>query len=101
MSYSFTIEIQPEITMPDMANLKVKKPKVEVTEANVDQAMQNLKEQQGTLVPVEDRGVEAGDYLLTDVHVKLDGNIIAHQHDAQLVARAGRIGGIEIPNLDG
>jgi trigger factor len=99
MSYSFTIEIQPEFTIPDLANLKVKKPKVDVTEANVDQAMQNLKEQQGTLVPVEDRGVDAGDYLLTDVHVKLDGNIIAHQHDAQLVARTGRIGGIEIPNL--
>lgn len=99
MSYSFTVEIQPEFTLPDVSNLKVKKPKVEVTDANVEQAMTNLKEQQGTLVPVEGRGVEAGDFLLADVHVKLDGNVIAHQHDAQLVARAGRIGGIQIEDL--
>ena len=62
--------------------------------------MQNLREQQGTLVPVEDRGVEARDYLIADVHVKLDGNVVAHQHDAQLVARPGRIGGIQIDDLD-
>jgi trigger factor len=62
--------------------------------------MQNLREQQGALVPVEDRGVEARDYLTADVHVKLDGNVIAHQHDAQIVARPGRLGGIQIDDLD-
>ena len=54
--------------------------------------MRNLREQQGALVPVEDRGVEENDYLIADVHVKVDGNVVAHQHDAQLVARPGRIG---------
>src|SRR3989440_7315238 len=57
LSYSFQIEVQPEITLPDLTNLKVKKPRIEVTDENVAQALQNLKEQQGTMVPVEDRGV--------------------------------------------
>ena len=81
--------MQPEITLPDLTNLKVRKPKIEIKEENIDQAMQNLREQQGALVPVEDRGVEADDYLIADVHVKVDGNVVAHQHDAQLVARPG------------
>ena len=51
-------------------------------------------------MPVEDRGVEAGDYLIADVHVKLDGNVIAHQHDAQLVARPGRMAGVQVDDLD-
>jgi len=100
MSYSFTVEVQPEFQLPDLSNLKVKKPKIEIKEENVDQAMQNLREQQGTLVPVEDRGVEPTDYLIADIHLKVDGNVVAHQHDAQLVVRPGRIAGIPVDDLD-
>src|SRR5688500_1663023 len=100
MSYSFEVEVQPEINIPELKGLKVKRPKIEVTDENVQQAMKNLREQQGTLVPVEDRGVENGDYLIADVHVKLDGNVVGHQHDAQVVSRPGRIAGIEVEDLD-
>src|SRR3954447_18202034 len=91
LSYSFSVEVQPEIKLPDLGNLKIKKPKINVTDENVDQAMQNLREQQGALVPVEDRGVENKDYLAADIHLKQDGNEIGHQPDAQIVARPGRI----------
>jgi trigger factor len=100
LNFSFTIEVQPEFSLPELSGVKVKKPKIEVKEDNVDQAMQNLREQQGAMMPVEDRGVEPRDYLIADVHVKVDGNVVAHQHDAQIVARPGRIGGIQIDDLD-
>jgi trigger factor len=100
MNFSFTVEVQPDFTIPDLKDIKVKKPKIDVKEENVDQAMQNLREQQGALMPVEDRGVQEKDYLLADVHVKEGGNVVAHQHDAQIVARPGRIGGIQIDDLD-
>ncbi|MEA2735602.1 MAG: trigger factor, partial [Humisphaera sp.] len=100
MSYSFEVEVQPEINIPELKGLKVKRPKIEVTDENVAQAMKNLREQQGTLVPIEGRGVEAQDYLIADVHVKLDGTVVGHQHDAQIVARPGRIAGIEVDDLD-
>lgn len=100
MNFSFTVEVQPEFQIPELKEIKVKKPKIEVKDENVDQAMQNLREQQGALLPVEDRGVQEKDYLLADVHVKEGGNEVAHQHDAQIVARPGRIGGIQIDDLD-
>jgi trigger factor len=100
MSFSFTVEVQPDFQIPDLKDIKVKRPRIEVKDENVDQAMQNLREQQGALMPVEDRGVQEKDYLLADVHVKQDGNVVAHQHDAQIVARPGRIGGIQIDDLD-
>jgi len=100
LTYSFQVEVQPEFTIPELKDLLVKKPKIEITEENVNQAMQNLREQQGTLVPVEDRGVEDKDYLTADVHIKLDGNEISHQHDAQIVSRPARIAGIDLPEFD-
>jgi trigger factor len=100
LSYSFQVEVQPDFKLPELNGIKVRKPKVNVTDENVDQAMQNLREQQGTLVPVEDRGIEAKDHVIADVHIKLDGNVIGQQQDAQLVARPGRISGIDVPDLD-
>jgi trigger factor len=100
LSYSFQVEVQPQFTLPDLVNLKIKKPKIEVTEANVDQAMQNLREQQGALVPVEDRGIEPRDHVVADVIVRLDGNEIGRHDNAELVSRPARISGIDVPDLD-
>ena len=99
-TYSFQIEVQPEFALPDIATLKVRRPKIQINDENIDQAMSNLREQQGTLVPVEDRAVESKDYLTADVHVKIDGNVVAHQHDSQIVARPGRVAGIQVDDLD-
>lgn len=100
LKYSFEVEVQPEINLPELKGVKINKPKIDISEENVDQAMQNLREQQGMLVPVEDRGVEAKDYMVADVHIKLGDEVVGHQHDAQIVARPGRIGGIEVADLD-
>ncbi len=99
LTYTFEVEVQPDITLPELNGLKVKKPKIEVSDENVQQALTNLREQQGTLVPVEDRGVEEKDYLIADVHVKDGETVVAHQHDAQIVARPGRLAGIEVENM--
>lgn len=98
-NYSFSVEVQPEFDLPDFSGLTVKKPKITVTDDHVQQALKNLKEQQGELVPVEDRGVNEGDFLIGDVHVKLDGEVIAHQHGAQVIARPGRIASVQVSDL--
>jgi trigger factor len=100
LTYSFEVEVQPDINLPPLTGLSVKRPKVEVKPEHVDQAMLNLRQQQGILVPVEDRGVEAGDYLVADVHLKVDGAVVSHQHDAQLISKPGRLEGIHIDDLD-
>jgi trigger factor len=71
-----------------------------VKEEHIDQAMLNLRQQQGALVPIEDRGAEPGDYLIADIHLRVDGNIVGHQHNAQIIAKPGRIEGIIIDDLD-
>ncbi|HEX4054454.1 MAG TPA: trigger factor [Tepidisphaeraceae bacterium] len=100
LTYSFEVEVQPDFQLPPLTSLSVKKPKVEVKDEHLDQAMLNLRQQQGALVPVEDRGVEVGDYLVADVHLKVDGNEVVHQHDAQVIAKPGRFAGIQLDDLD-
>lgn len=100
LTYSFEVEVQPDINLPPLVGLTVKKPKVDVKDEHVDQAMLNLRQQQGALVPVEDRGVEPGDYLIADVHLKVDGEVVTHQHDAQVIAKPGRFAGIQVDDLD-
>lgn len=100
LRYTVIVEIQPVFNLPNLDGIPVKRPKIEVTEANVDQAMQNLREQQGQLVPVED-SARPRDFIFGDFHLKLDGQVIGHQHGGQIMVANGRIGGIEIPDLEG
>jgi trigger factor len=98
--YSFSVEVQPEITLPKLEGIKVKKPRIGVTENHIDQAMTNLRQQNGgALVPVEDRGVEAGDYLTADAHFTREGKEIMHTHDSEFVAGKVSLGGMTINDL--
>ena len=99
LSYTFKVEVQPEIDLPDPKSMTVRKPVIKVNDDHVAQAMQNLRDQQGTLVPVEGRGAEEGDYLTADVAVTAGDVELAKQSDAQLVARPGRIAGIEVQDF--
>ena len=99
LEYSFTVETVPEFDLPDPSQAKIDKPKVEITDEHVDQAMQNLREQQGTLVPVEDRGVQEKDYVMGDVTVKHGDEVLTEQKDANLVARPGRVYGVQVDDL--
>jgi trigger factor len=97
--YSFTVEVRPDLTLPPMEHLTVKKPKIVIKDEHVDQAMINLQNQQGALMPVEDRGVEDGDYLTAKVTVRDGETVVAEQENAQLVARSGRIAGILVDDF--
>lgn len=100
MSFSFEIEVRPAFELPELKGIAIKKPKVELTEEHINQAMNNLREQQGMLVPVEDRGLEAKDRVTADFTIFSGGNQIAKQENAQFVLQAGRVAGIFIEDID-
>ena len=99
MTYSFSVEVRPEFDLPNLSELTVRKPKITIQDEHVGQAMENLRQQQGAVVPVSGRPVQAGDFLVADVTVRADGEQVARQEDAQLVARGGKIAGIGIDDF--
>jgi trigger factor len=70
--FTATVSVMPEVEMPDLDSLRLEKPHTEVTDAMVDERVQELLEAQATLVPVE-RPVQAGDVIVADLEVSTGG----------------------------
>lgn len=99
MVYSFSVEVQPEFVLPNLVGLKVTRRKLEVKDEHVDQAIENLREQQAVAVPIEGRGVQENDYIAIDGHLLTNGQVVDHAHNLQLTVKPGRIFAIQIDDL--
>jgi len=77
-SFSFTaeVDIRPEITLPDFTALSVEVDDVEVSESDVDEQLDGLRDRFATLTGV-DRPVETGDYVSIDLLATVDGDEVA------------------------
>jgi trigger factor len=78
MSLSFTaeVDIRPEITLPDVDGIAVSVDNVEVSDADVDEQLTELRDRFGTLTAVE-RPAAEGDYVSLDLATTVDGEEIA------------------------
>jgi trigger factor len=73
-SFSAVFEIKPQIEVKDYLGLPIEKPRIAVTEAQVDEALRRLQENHARLEPVADREVvEKGDFVTLDFEGSLDG----------------------------
>lgn len=70
--FKATVEVRPEVTLGDYTGLEVAAPKVDVTDADLEERLTKLREQRGTLVTVE-RPVQMGDTVVADFTGKIDG----------------------------
>lgn len=69
---TFSIEVAPEFELPDYKNLSLSKHVHETTDAEVDKAIEMLREGKAELVPVEDRGAQTGDIVTISLNGKAD-----------------------------
>lgn len=60
-------EVLPEFDLPDYRTVRVRKKQVEVTEADVDKALEEVRARAAEYVPVEGRGVADGDYAVVEM----------------------------------
>ena len=73
-SFSAVFEIKPQFEVKDYLGLPIEKPRIAVTEAQVDEALRRLQENHARLEPVADREVvEKGDFVTLDFEGSLDG----------------------------
>jgi trigger factor len=72
--YTATVEVRPHVEPKDYEGLSVPKVEVEVTDAQIDERIDELRKQQSMFVPVEGRDVvESGDYATVDYEGFVDG----------------------------
>ena len=70
---SVRVPVRPEVMLGDYASFPFTPQVDEVTDAQVDQVVEQLRDQQATLVPVEDRGAQEGDFAVIGFFGERDG----------------------------
>ncbi len=82
-NFSAEVEIRPEIDLPDHTGIQVTHPEWSVTEDEVDEKVEELRERFSEVDEVE-RAARTGDYVTIDLSVFIDGEEIegAHVTDA-------------------
>ena len=71
--FKATVAVRPEVTLGDYRNFNFK-PEIEPTDdARVDTVVEELRDQNATLAPVEDRGAQKGDYAVIKYEGTSDG----------------------------
>ncbi len=74
LAYKLTFEVMPNFDLPDFSAISLTRPVVEVSEEEVDEAMQRIAEQQQNFEPKGDGAkAEEGDSLKIDFLGKVDG----------------------------
>ena len=70
--FTAEVDVRPEISLPELDGIEVKVDDAEVTDADVDEQLDELRERFGTLKGV-DRPVADGDYVSLDLSTTVDG----------------------------
>ncbi|MCX6572450.1 MAG: trigger factor [Candidatus Aminicenantes bacterium] len=60
-------EVLPEFELPDYRSVQIKRKAVELADADVDRAMEDIRARAAEYVPVEGRGVAGGDYAVVEM----------------------------------
>ncbi|MEU5399113.1 trigger factor [Streptomyces sp. NPDC005963] len=75
LNFTAEVDIRPEIEIPDYSGIEVTVDSVEVTDEDIDKAVEQLRERFASTSPVE-RAAEDGDVVTIDLEAKVDGEVL-------------------------
>ena len=107
LRYRATVEVKPELRVEHFEGIEVGRELTEISEADVDTALERLQESYAQLVPVTDRTViERGDWITVDYTARIDQSVVGKAEDRNMEIGseafpeefAKRIEGCEVPS---
>jgi trigger factor len=75
--FKATVQIRPQVELGDYRNFNFRPEIATTDDAKVDQVLEELRDQNATLAPVEDRGAKDGDYAVIGFAGTRDGEPFA------------------------
>ncbi|MEM1353535.1 MAG: trigger factor [Planctomycetota bacterium] len=69
LTFTVKIEVTPDVELPAFDSIKVEKTKIDVTDENVTEEIERIRDQAGTPTQPEDAAIEIGDYVTTDTTI--------------------------------
>jgi trigger factor len=67
LKFKAQFEVWPEFELPEYTGIEVKKKKVAVSAKDIEESVEGLRERSLQYIPTEKRGVEDGDYVVTEI----------------------------------
>lgn len=74
MTYQVTVDVLPKVKLGNYEGIKLKKKAIQVTENQINEILERLRQQNAVLEPVEERPSQNGDVIVLDFDGKKDGN---------------------------
>jgi trigger factor len=102
LKFDFEVEVRPEFDLPQLEGVAVTKTKLAVTEGQIDREIEQLCKWSGVWTPREQEPVEAGDQIIGDVVLKVEGAEAEQKLDNTeiFVRRNGFVGTVPVEKLD-
>jgi trigger factor len=91
-----TISVMPEVRLGDASSLEVITPSIEVTDEMVERRLEDLRQPQAEITPVE-RAARPGDQVVIDVEVTVDGAVV--DSESRKAMEADLKEGVLLPEL--
>ncbi len=76
LRYTATVVTAPEFEIPDYKGIVVQEKSVAVTEEEVNEAIENLRERSADFTDVAERGLQMEDYAVIDYTGTIDGKLV-------------------------
>ncbi len=99
LTFACELEVKPSFELPKLDGIPVKRPRITVQDADVDQAVMHMRYRDATFQPVEKGGVELNDLIYADMKFAVDGQHVATEENLDIAARPMRIRGIPLADL--
>ncbi len=86
LSFKATVPVRPTVELGDYQSLRVERTPAEADEADVDKAIDDLRQRYAVQQPVE-RAVGTGDIIRADVRIVIEGEEVYKDDDAEIRLR--------------
>lgn len=73
VKYKAEFEVKPHIELREYRGIEIDEPKIEVTDLDVDDMIERLREQASAYRPETERGLENGDFAVIDMSAAAEG----------------------------
>ena len=91
LEFTAEVDVKPEIELPDYTGLEAQVDDIEVTDADVEEQIQALRERFGTLKDVE-RPAQDGDFVVIDLVATRDGEPVEGAEVSEMSYQVGKGG---------
>jgi trigger factor len=94
LEFTAEVDVRPDIELPDYHGIEVTVDDATVTDEDVEQQLQSLRERFGTLTEVE-RPAAEGDFVVMDLVARQDGEIVEGAEVSDMSYQVGKGGMLE------